>query len=179
MVVHGVQAGEESSPRCVFPRKVPLISPGKPCVPLLQAGPSWLCLEGLERPSSAGGFSPTLLGVYGCQTAWDLVSCAQGSVWGQHRQGLIVPRTPTGWKGPEAPWFSLGLTGQSWDLPSHSPSPAPARAELPSRQGCSHRRSEEGNCKLIFISILEENLNSLHGNNPCHLRESIVGFNCC
>lgn len=38
--------------------------------------------------------------------------------------------------------------------------------------------SEEGNCKLIFISILEENLNSLHGNDPRHPRESITGFNC-
>lgn len=38
--------------------------------------------------------------------------------------------------------------------------------------------SEEGNCKLIFISILEENLNSLHGNDPRHPRESITDFNC-
>jgi len=38
--------------------------------------------------------------------------------------------------------------------------------------------SEEGNCKLIFISILEENLNSLHGNDPRPPRESITGFHC-
>lgn len=29
-------------------------------------------------------------------------------------------------------------------------------------RGCSHMCSEEGNCKLIFISLLEENLNSAH-----------------
>lgn len=38
--------------------------------------------------------------------------------------------------------------------------------------------SEEGNCKLIFISILEENLNSLHGNDPRPPRESITGCHC-
>ena len=38
--------------------------------------------------------------------------------------------------------------------------------------------SEEGNCKLIFISILEENLNSLHGKDPRPPRESITGCHC-
>ena len=57
------------------------------------------------------------------------------------------------------------------------PSPPARLSPLPSR-GCSLVCSEEGNCKLIFISILEENLNSLHGNDPRHPRESIMGFNC-
>lgn len=55
----------------------------------------------------------------------------------------------------------------SWEAvasgPEAPPPPAhlPGLSFLPSRDH-SHMCSEEGNCKLIFISILEENLNSLH-----------------
>lgn len=47
--------------------------------------------------------------------------------------------------------------------PKATPPPAhlPGLRFLPSRV-CSPVCSEEGNCKLIFISILEENLNSPH-----------------
>lgn len=90
---------------------------------------------------------------------------AQGSERSRVQERPVGPLLVQGWvlsQGCTAPLLTRGGCAQV-QAPEATPPPAhlPGLRFLPSR-GCSPVCSEEGNCKLIFISILEENLNSPH-----------------
>lgn len=118
----------------------------------------------------------------------DLASSSLQCTWGV--EGLLkvgwCPLTSTGplnsqepEKGRLSSWGCTVPSSKTADPGSEGHPPTahlPGLTSLPSR-GCSHVCSEEGNCKLIFISILGENLNILYWNDPCHPRESIMGCN--
>lgn len=70
-----------------------------------------------------------------------------------------VPAKEAGGPGCALSWEAVGSGPEG--APRPPPAHLPGLSFLPSRDR-SHMCSEEGNCKLIFISILEENLNSLH-----------------